>query len=210
MIHLPLTTNVNIFEVTLPKCFYGFRAIAMFGQIVIKLHYRLVVGNSTGLFRNGAKMPTVNTNCADDKFPRAENSKWAMTFDVVLGSFQSNTVGGCPELKGGVTHLAQSMLKTKKNKHCTELANKESIDCNELNCETDNIVTTMATRAHDDPAYCAWSAFIHLGLWRKLKVRLFIASLHSQSMCSQICISGIFVDLQPFDCNLEGGNVRPR
>ena len=54
----------------------------------------------------------------------------------------------------------------------------------------------------NDHTYCAWSAFTHF--WALAKsVRLFIASLHNQPVCSHVCCLGIFVDVQPYGCNLK-------
>ena len=51
--------------------------------------------------------------------------------------------------------------------------------------------------------YCARWAFTHLGLWRKLYLRLFKASFHSQPMYPKWCSIDIFISLQ-----LVGWNVK--
>ena len=70
-------------------------------------------------------------------------------------------------------------------------------------------VITQGHRHNGDQAarrpHILWSICGHsFGALAKA-VRLFKASLSSQPMCSQMCCSiDIFIDLQPFDCNLKG------
>ena len=61
----------------------------------------------------------------------------------------------------------------------------------------------MVMRLLDNRTCCVQSVFTYLELWRKL---LFIASLNSQ----QICTIDVYVDLQPFSCNLKGGLFEPQ
>ena len=62
-------------------------------------------------------------------------------------------------------------------------------------------------RPLDDRTYSVRSAFTHLALMKA--VGLFKASLQSQKMSHQTCSVDIFVDLQPFGCNLIGRLVEP-
>ena len=79
-----------------------------------------------------------------------------------------------------------------------------SIEWQWLRWEKDKVITTMVTRPLDDRTYCTRSGFTYLGLWRKLYDYSFIASLHNQSMRSQLC--SIDIDLQPVGCNLKLGD----
>ena len=65
-----------------------------------------------------------------------------------------------------------------------------------------NVITAMVIRPLDDHTYCARSAFNHLGALAKA-VRLFIAKLRGQLMCSQTCADDIVIDLQPVCCHLR-------
>ena len=73
----------------------------------------------------------------------------------------------------------------------------------------DKVITTMVIRLLNNWTYCARSALTRLGLWRTLYGRLFMESLHHQPMCSEMCSLDIFIDLQPFGCNLKGGLFDP-
>ena len=67
------------------------------------------------------------------------------------------------------------------------------------------VITSMMIRLLDDRTYFARSAFSSFATLVKVIERLFMASLHSQPMCSL----DIFVDIQPFGYILKLGLFDP-
>ena len=64
------------------------------------------------------------------------------------------------------------------------------------------VTTTMVIRPLDDRTYCIRYAFTHFELWQKL----YDCSRHkftATKMSYQTCSIDIFIDLQPFGCNLK-------
>ena len=92
--------------------------------------------------------------------------------------------------------LLTKMVRTRRNKStrfCPQSADHTTYY---------KVVTTLVIRPLYGRTYCGRSAFTRAGEFTKA-IRLFMASLHSQPMCSQMCSLDILVDLQPFG-GLEG------
>ena len=72
------------------------------------------------------------------------------------------------------------------------------------------VIATLVIRPLDDRTYCARVALTHLRLWQRL-YQAYHSSRHhftASNVCSRVCLIGIFVDLQQFDCNLKGWRFR--
>ena len=70
------------------------------------------------------------------------------------------------------------------------------------------VLTTMVIRALDGRTYCVRSAFSYFGALVKA-VRLFKGKIRARKCLVKRAVFYIFVDLQPFACNVKLGLFYP-